>query len=35
VIAGTLYQLAMRDDMLPRFPAADMPPAPPQRSGDH
>jgi len=35
VIAGSLYQLAMRDDMLPRFPAAEMPPAPPQRSGGH
>jgi hypothetical protein len=35
VIAGTLYQLAMRDDMLPRFPAAEMPPAPPQRAGGH
>ena len=27
----TLYQLAMRDEMLPRFAAAEMPPAPPQR----
>ena len=27
-IAATLYQLAMRDDMLPRLPAAQMPPLP-------
>jgi carboxypeptidase Q len=27
-IAATLYQLAMRDEMLPRLPAAQMPPAP-------
>jgi hypothetical protein len=27
-IAATLYQLAMRDEMLPRLPAADMPPPP-------
>jgi carboxypeptidase Q len=33
VVAATLYQLAMRDEMLPRFAAADMPPAPPQRAG--
>ncbi len=33
VIAGTLYQLAMRDEMLPRFSASEMPPPPPQRSG--
>jgi hypothetical protein len=25
VIAATLYQLAMRDDMVPRFAPADMP----------
>ena len=31
-IAATLYQLAMRDEMLPRLTAADMPP-PPRRSG--
>ena len=31
VIAATLYQLAMRDEMLPRFSAADMPAPPPQR----
>ena len=35
VVAATLYQLAMRDEMLPRFTTADMPPAPPQRSGGH
>src|SRR5689334_4485425 len=27
-IAATLYQLAMRDEMLPRLPAAEMPPLP-------
>jgi len=27
-IAATLYQLAMRDEMLPRLPAAQMPPPP-------
>src|SRR5437764_14305732 len=27
-IAATLYQLAMRDEMLPRLPAAQMPPLP-------
>ena len=27
-IAATLYQLAMRDEMLPRLPAAKMPPLP-------
>ena len=31
-IAATLYQLAMRDDMLPRFPPAQMPSPPPVRS---
>jgi carboxypeptidase Q len=31
-IAATLYQLAMRDEMLPRLPAAQMPPPPPARS---
>jgi Zn-dependent M28 family amino/carboxypeptidase len=29
VIAATVYQLAMRDDLLPRFRSADMPPPPP------
>jgi len=28
VIAATLYQLAMRDEMLPRLPASAMPPLP-------
>ena len=28
VIAATLYQLAMRDEMLPRLPASEMPPLP-------
>jgi len=32
VIAATLYQLAMRDDMVPRFTAADMPPLPTRTS---
>ena len=32
IVAGTLYQLAMRPDMLPRF-APDKMPAPPQRGG--
>ena len=31
-IAATLYQLAMQDGMLPRLPAAEMPPAPPKRT---
>ena len=30
-IAATLYDLAMRDDMLPRFTKADMPPPPAPR----
>ena len=30
-IAATLYELAMRDDMLPRFTSADMPPPPAPR----
>jgi carboxypeptidase Q len=29
VIAAAVYQLAMRDELLPRFPAGQMPPAPP------
>ncbi len=29
VVAASIYQLAMRDELLPRFSAADMPPAPP------
>ena len=32
VIAATLYQLAMRDEMLPRFAPADMPPPVPRSS---
>ena len=35
IVAGTLYQLAMRDQALPRFAADKMPPAPPQRGGGH
>ncbi len=30
VVAAAVYQLAMRDDLLPRFSAADMPPLPPE-----
>ncbi len=30
IVAGAVYQLAMRDDLLPRFTAADMPPMPPE-----
>src|SRR5262249_20339987 len=33
VIAATLYELAMRDDMLPRFNQADIPPPAPARIG--
>ena len=29
VVAWSVYQLAMRDDLLPRFAKADMPPKPP------
>jgi carboxypeptidase Q len=32
-IASALYHLAMRDEMLPRFPAAEMPPLPQGRGG--
>jgi hypothetical protein len=32
VIAATLYQLAMRDEMLPRFSKADMPAPPAPRT---
>jgi hypothetical protein len=35
VIAATLYQLAMRDDMVPRFTADKMPPLPAGRGGHH
>jgi hypothetical protein len=33
VIAATLYQIAMRDEMMPRFPADKMPPLPAGRGG--
>ncbi len=29
IVAATLYQLAMRDELLPRFPKENMPPPPP------
>ncbi len=32
IVAATAYQLAMRDELLPRFPAGQMPPAPPRRN---
>jgi hypothetical protein len=32
-IASVLYHLAMRDEMLPRFPASEMPPVPQGRGG--
>ena len=32
-IASVVYHLAMRDEMLPRFPAAEMPPLPQGRGG--
>ena len=32
-IAAVLYQLAMRDEMVPRFPKDKMPPLPPARGG--
>ncbi len=31
IVAGAVYQLAMRDEMLPRFKAGEMPPAPAAR----
>ncbi|MEO7272727.1 MAG: M20/M25/M40 family metallo-hydrolase [Vicinamibacterales bacterium] len=34
-VATLLYQLAMREEMLPRLPTADMPAAPPARTGGH
>jgi carboxypeptidase Q len=34
-IAATLYELAMRDDMVPRFSASEMPPPVPARTGSH
>jgi carboxypeptidase Q len=33
VIAATLYELAMRDEMVPRFNQAEMPPPAPARTG--
>ncbi len=30
VVAWAVYQLAMRDELLPRFSKADMPPKPPE-----
>ncbi len=33
VIAATLYQLAMRDEMMPRLPASEMPPPPKPATG--
>jgi carboxypeptidase Q len=33
VVAAMIYQLAMRDDALPRFTAAEMPPLPPAETG--
>ncbi len=35
VVAATLYQLAMRDEPLPRFAADKMPAPPPPRGGGH
>ncbi|HEX9366223.1 MAG TPA: M20/M25/M40 family metallo-hydrolase [Vicinamibacterales bacterium] len=35
VIAAVLYELAMRDEMLPRLPADKMPPLPQERGGGH
>ena len=35
VVAATLYQLAMRDEPLPRFAADKMPPLPQGRGGGH
>lgn len=34
IVAATLYQLAMRDEMLPRFSSTEMPAAPPARGGN-
>jgi Zn-dependent M28 family amino/carboxypeptidase len=33
IVASTVYHLSMRDEMLPRFAATDMPPAPAARAG--
>jgi hypothetical protein len=32
VVAWAVYQLAMRDDLLPRFSKSDMPPKPPEEN---
>ena len=32
VVAWAVYQLAMRDDLLPRFAKSDMPPKPPEET---
>jgi hypothetical protein len=34
IVAAAVYELAMRDDMLPRFTAAEMPPPPPPAPGE-
>jgi hypothetical protein len=34
-VPATLYELAMRDDMVPRFSASEMPPPVPARTGSH
>jgi hypothetical protein len=31
IVASAIYHLSMRDEMLPRFAAADMPPPPAAR----
>jgi hypothetical protein len=33
IVASTIYQLAMRDEMVPRFAPSEMPPLPPPRGG--
>ncbi len=33
IVASAIYQLAMRDEMLPRFGSSEMPPPPPPRGG--
>jgi hypothetical protein len=32
IVASTIYHLSMRDEMLARFPSADMPAPPPPRA---
>jgi len=34
IVAAAVYELAMRDEMLPRFTAAEMPPPPPPAPGE-